>query len=55
MVFDLSKISGIGEFTTNVYNESGEFVESVKSNTDAKDDGTSEQNRKVDRIIFDHI
>ena len=45
----------VGEFTVNVYDENGNKIEDVKSNTDAKDDGTSAQNRKVDRIIFDHI
>ncbi len=45
----------IGEFHVNVYNESGEKIDESGSTTDARDDGTSEKNRKVDEIIFDHI
>ena len=47
----------IGEFHTNVYAKAGDEtpIDDVGSTTDAKDTGTSEKNRKVDRIIFDHI
>ena len=45
----------IGEFHVNVYDESGTKIDESGSTTDAKDDGTSEKNRKVDEIIFDHI
>ena len=45
----------VGEFHVNVYDESGNKLDETGSTTDARDDGTSEKNRKVDTIIFDHI
>ena len=45
----------IGQFTAYEYNESGTELRSAKTETDAKDDGTSAKNRLVDSIIFDHI
>ena len=45
----------IGEFTVNVYNESGVKIDESGSTTDDRDDGTSAKNRKVDEIVFNHI
>ena len=42
----------IGQFTAYEYNESGTELRSAKTETDAKDDGTSAKNRLVDSIIF---